>query len=77
MKKKNGSREREKFDNFEQYRRRQNLEYVDIPYEKNETLNQIVSNLAEKIGVSIKNKDTSIAHRLKVSQNAKPESHQM
>ena len=31
--------EREKFDNSEQYGRRQNLEFVGIPYEKNENLN--------------------------------------
>ena len=58
---------------MEQYGRRQNLEFVGIPYEKNENLNQIVSDLAERIGVPIKDEDISIAHRLKASQNAKPE----
>ena len=71
--KNNANHEREKFDNLEQYGRRQNFEFVGIPYEKNETLNQIVSDLAEKIGVPIKDEDISIAHRLKASQNAKPE----
>ena len=52
--KNNANHEREKFDNLEQYGRRQNLEFVGIPYEKNENLNQIVSDLAEKIGVPIK-----------------------
>ena len=40
---------------------------------KKENLNQTVSDRAEKIGVSIKDEDISIAHRLKASQNAKPE----
>ena len=38
--KNNGSREREKFGNLEQYGRRQNLKFVGILYEKNENLNQ-------------------------------------
>ena len=71
--KNNANHKREKFDNLEQYGRRQNLEFVGIPYEKNENLNQIVSDLAEKIGVPIKDEDIFIAHRLKASQNAKPE----
>ena len=49
-----------------------NLKFVGIPYEKNKNLNQIVSDLAEKIEVPIKDEDLSIAHRLKASQNAKP-----
>ena len=48
-------------------------EFVDIPYEKNENLNQIVSDLVKKIGVLIKDKHISIEQRLKASQNAKPE----
>ena len=71
--KNNVNHEREKFENLEQYGRRQNLEFVGIPYEKNENLNQIFSDLAEKIGVPIKGEDISIPHRLKASQNAKPE----
>ena len=73
--KNNASCEGEKFDNLEKYGRRQNLEFVVILYKKKkkENLNQTVSDLAEKIGVSIKDEDISIAHRLKASQNAKPE----
>ena len=57
---------------MEQYGR-QNFEFVGIPYEKNENINQIVSNLAEKIGVSIKDEDISIVHQIEASQNAQPE----
>ena len=53
-----------KLDVLEQYDRRQNLEFVQVPYHEGENVTQIVLDLASKLEVKLDNEDISIAHRL-------------
>ena len=58
------NKEELKVDKLEQYDRRQNLELVGVPYEKNEDVTQIALDVAGAIGVDLVEEDISIAHRL-------------
>ena len=53
-----------KLDELEQYGRRQNLEFAQVPYHEGENVTQIVLELASKLEVKLDNEDISIAHRL-------------
>ena len=58
----NKSNEELTLDELEQYDRRQNLESVGVPHEKNEGVTQIALDLAGAIGVDLVEADISIAH---------------
>ena len=58
------NKEELKVHELEQYDRRQNLELVGVPYEKNKDVTQIALDLAGAIGVDLVEEDISIAHRL-------------
>ena len=51
-------------DELEQYDRRQNLEFAQVPYHEGENVTQIVLDLASKLEIKLDNEDISIAHRL-------------
>ena len=53
-----------KMDKLEQYDRRQNLEFQGVPQTEKEDVTQIILDLSEKLEVSLKKDDISIAHRL-------------
>ena len=53
-----------KMDELEQYDRRQNLEFQGVPQTEKEDVTQIILDLSEKLEVSLKKDDISIAHRL-------------
>ena len=53
-----------KLDEVEEYDRRQNLEFQGVPFKDNEDVTHITLDLVNKLGVDLKEKDISIAHRL-------------
>ena len=53
-----------KLDELEQYDRRQNLKFAQVPYQEEENVTQIVLDLASKLAVKLDNENISIAHRL-------------
>ena len=53
-----------KMDIFEKYNKRQNLEFQGVPQTEKEDVTQILLDLCEKLKVSLKKDDISIAHRL-------------
>ena len=55
---------RETQNELEQYGRRECLEVRGIPKLVNENTNQIVIDMASKIGVDVKEEDISVSHRL-------------
>ena len=61
---KRSSDEEMKMDELEQYDRRQNLEFQGVPLTEKEDVTQIILDLSEKLEVSLKKDDISIAHRL-------------
>ena len=61
---KRSSDEEMKMDELEQYDRRQNLEFQGVPLTEKEDATQIILDLSEKLEVSLKKDDISIAHRL-------------
>ena len=63
LQKKNNDKEF-KLDELEQYDRRQNLEFAQVPYHEGENVTQIVLDLDSKLEVKLDNEDISIAHRL-------------
>ena len=62
LQKKNNAKEF-KLDEVEQYDRRQNLEFAQVPYHKGENVTQIVLDLASKLEVKLGNEGISIAYR--------------
>ena len=53
-----------KTDELEQYDRKQNLEFQGVPQTEKENVTQNILDLSEKLEVSLKKDDISIAHRL-------------
>ena len=58
-------------DEVQQYSPRDCLEVVGIPVSSNEDPNVIVQEIADLVGVALRNEDISIAHRLPDSKNKK------
>ena len=65
-------KEATKLDDFEQYGRRQNLEIVGIPVQKDENTNAIVQEVAKLLKVTITASDISTSHRLQTKNELKP-----
>jgi len=57
---------------LEQYSRRPCLEFQGIPYTKDESTDELIIELAQKIGVNISNSDINISHRLAQPTNSNP-----
>jgi len=57
---------------LEQYSRRPCLEFQGIPYTKDESTDELIIELAQKIGVNICNSDINISHRLVQPTNSNP-----
>ena len=57
---------------LEQYSRRPCLEFQGIPYTKDESTDEPIVELAQKIDVNICNSDTNISHRLARPTNSNP-----
>jgi len=57
---------------LEQYSRRPCLEIQGIPYTKDESTDELIIELAQKIGVNICNSDISVSHRLAQPTNSNP-----
>ena len=56
-------KEQEKIrDDFEQYHRRENLEFHGIPITKNENTNYIIKIIAKKLNIELKESDISTSH---------------
>ena len=51
-------------DKLEQYSRRENVKISGIPVREDENTNQLVVELASKVGVDLKEDDISVSHRL-------------
>jgi len=66
----------EKMENYinelEQYSRRCCLEFKGIAYEKNENTDQLIVQVANKIGVTLHPSDISISHRMAPSTPTQP-----
>ena len=67
-----GEKEATKLDDLEQYGRRQNLEIVGIPVQKDENTNAIVQEVAKLLKVTITASDISTSHRLQTKNELKP-----
>ena len=67
-----GEKEAAKLDDLEQYGRRQNLEIVGIPVQKDENTNAIVQEVAKLLKVTITASDISTSHRLQTKNELKP-----
>jgi len=57
---------------LEQYSRRPCLEFQGIPYTKDESTDELIIELAQKIGVNICNSAINISHRLAQPTNSNP-----
>ena len=57
----------QKISNAEDYSRRMNLEITDIPVEVNEDCAAIAREVFDMVGVSVPEKEISVAHRVKVN----------
>ena len=66
-----GEKEATKLDDLEQYGRRQNLEIVGIPVQKDENTNAIVQEVAKLLKVTITASDISTSHRLQTKNELK------
>ena len=55
-----------KYDDLEMYGRKHNLEIHGVPEEKEEDLDEVVSKVAECVGVDMEEEDVDIVHRLPV-----------
>ena len=58
--------------NLKNYSRRPCLEFLGIPYTKDESTDELIIELAQKIGVYICNSDINISHPLAQPTNSKP-----
>ena len=65
-------KEAAKLDDLEQYGRRQNLEIVGIPVQKDENTNAIVQEVAKLFKVTITASDISTSHRLQTKNELNP-----
>jgi len=57
---------------LEQYSRKPCLEFQGIPYTKDESTDELIIELAQKIGVNICNSDINISHGLAQPTNSNP-----
>ena len=58
-------------DEVQQYLRRDCLEFVGIPSQKNDNPNKIVKEVCSSMGIELKQEEFSIVHRLPDSKNTK------
>ena len=60
---------RYQLDAASQYNRRENLKIIGVKYDKDEDVNKIVKDIAAHVGVTLEDRDISVAHRLLTSED--------